>query len=214
MIIVIVIIIILLGVVTWFIYNNFFKSTSTNSSTPLINPIPNFYLRIGSSPWINDIINDNNSIDNLIEWDGQMENILNPTENDSNKLAVQFRFFAEYWLNKLGINKGFTDVKDSVGILGKYEFSRNNNIYTAIFNNSTWNWNTTNYCFNTINAKRDNSCLGGWIYNNGKCYPPAQSSSSCNNYDWNTMYNYIKKSQIDSWREKCNIVDTPDCKYP
>ena len=88
------------------------------------------------------------------------------------------------------------------------------NIYTAIFNNTTWNWNTTNYCFNTVNAKRENSCLGGWIYYNGKCYPPVQSSSSCNNYDWNTMYNYIKPIQVNSWKEKCNVVDTPDCKYP
>jgi len=209
MFIIILIIIIILGAATWFIYNKYFIST-----TPSVNPIPNFYLRNGKSNWVDDIINNNNYIDNFIEWDGQMNNIMVPNENDPNKLASQFRFFAEFWLTKLNVNEGFANVKDLVGDLGKYQFSRNNNDYKAIFNNSTWNWNTTNYCFNTVNAKRENSCLGGWMYGNGKCFPPAQTSTSCNNYDWNTMFNYIKQSQIDLWKEKCQVVETSDCKYP
>jgi hypothetical protein len=210
MILIITIIIIILGITTWFIYNKYFSSPST----PSVNPIPDFYLSKGNSNWVDDIINQNIYIDNLIEWDGQIDNIISPNENDPNKLASQFRFFAEYWLTKLNVNEGFSNVKDSVGDLGKYQFSRNNNIYKAVFYNSTWSWDTTNYCFNTVNAKRENSCLGGWIYSKGKCYPPAQNTSSCNSYDWDTMYNYIKKSQIDLWKEKCKVTDTPDCKYP
>jgi hypothetical protein len=159
-----------------------------------------------------------NKIDNfkkdLIEWDGQMENIIYPIESDENKLASQFRFFAEFWLNKLDVNSGYTNVYDAVGLIGKYEFSKNKNIYTAKFNNVSWNWNTINYCFNSINSKRENNCLGGWIYYKEKCYPPPASESPCVNYDWNTMRNYTKLSEFTKWMNNCNVVDTPDCIYP
>jgi len=213
MIVIIIFIIILLGVIAWLAVDKISNSTVT-TPPPAINPIPNFYLKKRDSPWIEDITNSNNSVDNLIEWNGQMDNIINPEESDLDKLASQFRFFAEFWLNKLNVNYGFTNVYDSVGVLGKYEFSRNKNIYTGKFNNKSWTWNTTNYCFNSVNAKRENSCLGGWMFNKNKCFPPATSSSTCSNYDWNTMYNYIKPNEITSWKEKCNVVDSTDCKYP
>lgn len=207
MFIIITIIIIILGIAIWFIYKYFFSSSQNTL-------IPDFYLTGGKSNWEDNIINQNNYIENFIEWDGQMENIIYPNEKDPNNLASQFRFFAEFWLTQLNINEGFTTVKDAIGSLGKYEFSRDNNIYKGTFYNSTWSWNANNYCFNTVNAKRENSCLGGWMFGKGKCYRPAQSLSTCSNYDWNTMYNYFKQSQIDLWKERCKVIDIPNCKYP
>ncbi len=212
--ILIIIIIILLGVITWFIYNTYIKPAAQITTPPVYNPVPTFYLRNGNTSWVQDIIDENNSVENLIEWNGQMSNIVNPNENDTDKLAIQFRFFAQYWLDKLNINYGTTNVYDSFGNLGKYEFSRSKNIYTAKFNNTSWNWDTTNYCFNTVNSKRENSCLGGWMYNKNKCFPPATSSSTCNNYNWDTMYNYVQPSEINDWMQKCNVTNDPDCKYP
>jgi hypothetical protein len=212
---IIIISIIALGVIAWYLHENFFKSKDIIfTPTPFINPIPNFILRTGNSNWVQNIIDKNINNDNIIEWDGNMDNIINPIETDNNKLAVQFRFFAEYWLNILNVNNGYTIVIDSLSELGKYEFSRNKNNYTAKFNNAIWNWTTTpDYCFNTINAKRENNCMGNWIFNNKKCYPPGTSSSTCNNYDWNTMFNYSKQDDINSWMTKCNVTDSQDCKY-
>jgi len=203
-----IILIILSGIIFWLFYNNYL-----NFLIPIYK-IPNFYLRIYNSSWIDDILNNNESKDNLIEWNGDINNVMYPNKDDSDKLVLQFRFFAEYWLNKLNINNGYTEVYDSIGNLGKYEFSKNNNLYTAKFYNSTWSWDNTDYCFNTINSKRENSCLGGWIYYEGICYPPLNSTSTCNNYDWNTIYKYTKPSQINSWMENCNISNSSTCKYP
>jgi hypothetical protein len=212
--ILIIFIIILLGVISWLIYNNYIKPANQATTPPIFNPVPTFYLRNGSSSWVQDIIDENISDENLIEWNGQMDNIINPNENDTDKLAIQFRFFAQYWLNKLNINYGFTNVKDSTGNIGRYEFSKNKNILNATFNNSSWSWNITNYCFNTVNSKRENSCLGGWMYNNNKCYPPATSSSTCSNYNWTSMYNYVQPYEINDWMLKCNVENDPDCMHP
>jgi len=157
------------------------------------------------------IYNDN-ILKSTIIWDNNMDNIINPTDTDNYRLAAQFIYFAEFWLQKLNTNKGFTNVLDMNGIIGKYEFSRNKDVYTGKFNNKVWNWNANrNYCFNTINSKRKNYCMNGWIYNNEKCFPTATSTSKCSSYDWNKMYNYSYDDEINSWMKDCDVKNSSVC---
>ena len=240
MIEIIIIIILVAGAIYLFINLSAISPSTTTPNTikfmpsttlqPFVNPIPNFILVKGDKDlfyYLNKITDETiadettadettikSNIKSNIQWNRDMNNIMNPIENDTDKIAVQFRYFAEFWLNKLNINSGFTNVFDSQGNIGKYEFSRNKNIYTAKFNNTVWTWNIIDYCFNTVNAKRENHCLGNWIYNNGKCYPPAESSSTCSNYDWNTMYNYFDQDHLNSWMKNCNVSNSSNCKYP
>jgi hypothetical protein len=148
-------------------------------------------------------------------WDGDINKIITPNETDIHRLAAQFRYFAEFWLNLLNINSGFTDVLDLNGIIGKYEFSRNKNVYTGKFNNYEWSWNINkNYCFNTVNSKRKNNCMGGWTYVNGKCFSKATDSSTCYDYDWKKVADYPYKNEFDSWMNNCNITNSSDCINP
>ena len=208
------------------------------SITPFINPISDFVLKSNSNELVNylnfltnnNVVDENNNVldenvnmymydknilNSNLQWNGNMDNIINPNETDTNRLAAQFIYFAEFWLNKLNVNSGFTTVFDSNGSIGKYEFSRNKDIYTAKFNNKIWTWNTNkNYCFNTVNSKRKNNCMGGWTYVDGKCFPPASSSSTCSNYDWKTMYNYPYINDINSWMNNCNVKNSLNCLNP
>ena len=194
-----------------------------------INPIYNFVLKKNSNElikYLNFITNNNvldeynneldeNILNSNLQWNENMNNIITPNETDTNRLAAQFRYFAEFWLNILNINSGFTNVLDYGGIIGKYEFSRNKNFYTAKFNNNVWTWNTNkNYCFNNVNSKRKNNCMGGWTYIDGKCFPPASSLSTCSNYDWKTIHDYPYTNDINSWMNNCNIVNSSNCINP
>lgn len=214
---------------------------TTPPPPPFINPIKNFVLKNSASElieYLNFIIknnqpDENNVLDELkifdenyklfeeamlnsnVIWDGDINNIITPSETDAHRLAAQFRFFAEFWLNLLNTDSGFTDVLDLNGIIGKYEFSRKKNIYTGKFNNYEWSWNINkNYCFNTINSKRKNNCMGGWTYVNGKCFPQATDSSTCNSYDWQKVATYPYKNELNSWIKKCNITNSPNCINP
>ena len=164
---------------------------------------------------ISNVDSENRTINN-ITWNKDMNSIVNTVDNDENRLAAQFRFFAEFWLNKLNINSGFTNVYDLSGNLGRYDFSRNNTIYTGKFNGFEWSWDTIDYCFNTVNSKRQNKCLGRWVYNkdNGKCYPPLNSESTCSNYEYKTMYNYVNQTDINNWMTRCNVSNSENCKLP
>jgi hypothetical protein len=59
-------------------------------------------------------------------------------------------------------------------------------------------------------------CLGGWIYNkdNGKCYPPLNSTSKCDNYEHKTMYNYINQTDVNNWMTECNVSNSQNCVFP
>jgi hypothetical protein len=223
---IIAIILIVLAGVVYLIINSSAQSNTTTpntnisiTTTPFVNPIPNFILIKGDlnlfyilNKMTDNVDSENRTISNLT-WNKDMNIIINPDDNDTNRLAVQFRFFAEYWLNKLNINSGFTNVYDLTGNIGRYDFSRNVTEYNGKFNGATWSWDNVNYCFNTVDAKRDKKCLGGWIYNtnNGKCYPPLNSTSTCNNYDHQTMYKYTDIKDITNWMGSCNVINSPNC---
>jgi hypothetical protein len=235
--IIIIILIVLAGVV-YLIVNSLAQNTNTTTipninllntiitspriTTPFVNPIPNLLLIKGDlnlfyrlNKMSDNIDSESRTISNLT-WNKDTNIIINPVDNDENKLAAQFRFFAEFWLNKLNINSGFTNVYDLTGNIGRFDFTRNDTIYTGKFNGVIWNWDTIDYCFNTVNSKRQNKCLGGWIYNkdNGKCYPPLNSTSKCDNYDYKTMYNYTDQNNINDLMIKCNLNNSPNCTYP
>jgi hypothetical protein len=89
--------------------------------------VPIFRLRnidITSSKWMYSIIEDDETNDNLLEWDFNQ----NPFTS-SNQIASQFLFFAEYWLKETNKNKGFTSVLikgNPYTYLGRYVFSKSN----------------------------------------------------------------------------------------
>jgi hypothetical protein len=89
--------------------------------------VPIFRLRnidITSSKWMYSIIEDDETNDNLLEWDFNQ----NPFTS-SNQIASQFLFFAEYWLKETNKNKGFTSVLikgNPYTYLGIYVFSKSN----------------------------------------------------------------------------------------
>ena len=218
----IIIILIVIAAVVYLIMNSSAQNTTTpNITIPFVNPIPNLLLikdNLQLFYTLNKMIDNADSQSRTtsnLTWNKDMKIITNPVDNDENKLAAQFRFFAEFWLNKLNINSGFTNVYDMSGNIGRYDFTRNNTIYVGKFNGVEWSWDTTNYCFNTVTSKSEDKCLGGWMFNkeNGKCYPLLNSTSSCSNYQHATMKNY-KQTDINNWMRNCNVLNSPNCKIP
>ena len=190
------------------------------TTTPFINTIPNFLLYKGN---LDIFYTANKMIDNAdsqsritsnLTWNGDMNSIINSVDNDENRLAAQFRYFAEFWLNKLNINSGFTNVYDTSGNIGIYDFARNNTIYFGKFNDVEWNWDTADYCFTIDNSKKEEQCMGGWTFNkdNGKCYPPLNSTSTCDNYNHSEIYEYTNQNDINNWMTSCNVFNSPNCK--
>ena len=231
---IIIIILIIFAGVAYFIINSLQQTNTTTpnttvsntiitlptTTTPFINPIPNFILIKGSldsfykANGMTDVIY--NNIKSNVIWNNDINIITNPVDNDTNKLAAQFRFFAEFWLNKLNTNTGFTNVYDSSGNIGRYDFRRNETVYTGKFKGVDWNWNTIDYCFTTVNSKRKNTCLGGWMYNssNDKCYRPLNSTSTCDDYNYQTMNKYTQQSDVNNWMNQCNVRNSQTCLYP
>jgi len=190
------------------------------TTTPFINTIPNFLLYKGNldifytANKMNDNADSQSRITSNLTWNGDMNSIINSVDNDENRLAAQFRFFAEFWLNKLNINSGYTNVYDTSGNIGRYDFARNNTIYFGKFNDVEWNWNTADYCFTIDNSKIEEQCMGGWTFNkdNGKCYPPLNSTSTCDNYNHSEIYEYTNQNDINNWMTSCNVFNSPNCK--
>ena len=60
----------------------------------------------------------------------------------ANEISLQFRFFAEYWLNAYGIQSGSAPVIAGQGPIGTFVFSK----LTTNELNATCNWKDTNQC--------------------------------------------------------------------
>jgi len=104
--------------------------------------IPKFIIRYGGTDWRNRIEQGDETNANIQWWnpDGQA---YNTWEAPNNEIALQFRYFAEYWLNKTGLNKGSTNVYtwgEPLTNHGVYEFEKNGSQYTGTYNNKKWNW--------------------------------------------------------------------------
>jgi hypothetical protein len=195
------------------------KYIQNTSPVPII--IPKFIIRAGGSKWAKLIQDGNETTTNIqLSWNpDKQSNDLDYAK--VNQIGVQFRYFAEFWLNKTDKKSGSTDVY--VGTLsnnlGKYEFSINGTNYTGKFYGSTWSWNYNgDYCFTTNNAQIKDTCMNGWEYQNGMCYASGNASgnasTACSPYSWSGMAAYSGGLDGDMarWVKGCGVSNTSNCK--
>ena len=135
-----------------------------------------------------------------------------------NQIAAQFRYFAQFWLNKTGKSSGSTTVYAPLSNnLGEYKFSVNGTSYTGSFKGTSWSWNYSgDYCFTTANAQQPNTCMNGWEFQNGYCYPSGNSNGNASihcggPYNWPEMTRY-SQDQINNWAIVCRVSNTSNCK--
>jgi len=99
-----------------------------------------FYLQLGNIDWSKNIKTGANSTRYNQNWnpDAQWyQNLAHP-----NKIMAQFLYFAEYYLNRLGLNRGSVDIY-SPNNKGKFTFEyKGDGNYTGQFNGETFNWNS------------------------------------------------------------------------
>jgi hypothetical protein len=193
-------------------------TTRAPTTTPEIK-IPKFIIRKGNTNWANLIQNGDESDTNIQTWgpppDNQFQD-LNFAFN--NQIAAQFRYFAQFWLNKTGKSSGSTTVYAPLSNnLGEYKFSVNGISYTGYFNGTSWSWNYSgDYCFTTENAKKINTCMNGWEFQNDYCYPSGNSNGNASircggPYNWPVMATY-SQDQINKWAISCGVSNTSNCK--
>jgi hypothetical protein len=184
-------------------------------TTPEIK-IPKFIIRIGDTNWANLIQNGDETATNIQTWSpDHQSNDLNYAK--VNQIGVQFRYFAQFWLNKTGKSSGSTNVYAGSlsNNLGEYKFSVNGTSYTGSFNGASWSWNYSgDYCFTRNNAKIPNTCMNGWEFQNGMCFASGNSngnaSTRCNGYSWPGMTSYSQNDMFN-WVNGCGVSDTPNC---
>ena len=172
-------------------------TTPAPTTTPEIK-IPKFIIRKGDTNWANLIQNSDETATNIQTWGpDQQSNDLNYAK--VNQIGVQFRYFAEFWLNKTGKSSGSTNVYAGSlsNNLGEYKFSVNGTSYTGSFKGASWSWNYSgDYCFTTANAKKTNTCMNGWEFQNGMCFASGNSngnaSTRCSAYSWPDTKKYIR----------------------
>ena len=80
----------------------------------------------------------------------------------ANEISLQFRFFAEYWLNAYGIQSGSAPVIAGQGPIGTFVFSK----LTTNALNATCNWQDTNQCIFNGYTLSDGNCSdqGNYAY--------------------------------------------------
>ncbi len=195
--------------------------------------IPKFIIRTGETNWANLIQNGDETATNIQTWgpDSQSNDLkagyhyafvgFSFKKKDDYQIGVQFRYFAEFWLNKTGKNSGSTNVYAGSlsNNLGKYEFSKSGTTYTGKFINDTWTWNYDgDYCFTRANAQKANICMNGWEFQDGMCYASGNSagnpSTQCSAYSWPGMSGYSDgpNSDMSGWVSACGVSNTSNCK--
>jgi hypothetical protein len=195
--------------------------------------IPKFIIRKGETNWANLIQNGDETATNIQDWglDSQLKDlgagykyewkgewpVKKLMRTQDNQIGVQFRYFAQFWLNKTGKSSGSTNVYTGSlsNNLGEYKFSVNGTSYTGSFKGESWSWNYSgDYCFNTINAKKTNTCMNGWEFQNGQCFASGNSNGNapikCSDYSWSGMAGY-SKTDMDNWVKACDVSDTSNC---
>jgi hypothetical protein len=193
------------------------------NTSPVPIKIPKFIIRTGGSNWAKLIQNGDETATNIQTWNpDKQSNDLDYAK--PNQIGVQFRYFAEFWLNKTGKSSGSTNVYGSTvnNNLGKYDFSVNETTYTGTYNNTSWTWDYSGeYCFSKDNAQIPNTCMNGWEYQNGNCYASGNSngnaSTKCSPYSWNGMAaysddQYDPKSDMRQWVNGCSVGNSQNCK--
>ena len=195
-----------------------FASKYIQNKLPVPIIIPKFIIRAGGSNWAKLIQNGDETTTSIqLSWNPDIQSN-NLDYAKVNQIGVQFRYFAQYWLNKTGKSSASTDVY--VGSLsnniGKYEFSVNGTTYTGKFYGQSWSWNYSGeYCFTTENAQIKDTCMNGWEYQNGMCYASGNANGSastkCSAYSWPGMSDYSQPAMND-WVSGCSVGNSQNCK--
>ena len=168
----------------------------TSFNRPTINAIiPVMVVRIGGTDWrtlamqmpkgrvdASDVPFSVDLTTNAQSWgpDSQFYDVNNGPENE---ISLQFRFFAEYWLNAYSLTSGSTTVLTAQGVIGEFAFSKlsSNQI------NAQCNWQDTNQCIFKDYTKSNDACLvqGG---NN-----PSYSVSGLASYDGPSLAGWLQE---------------------
>jgi uncharacterized membrane-anchored protein YhcB (DUF1043 family) len=78
-----------------------------------------------------------------IQWWGPDTQFSDVNNAPSNEISMQFRYFAEYWLNAYGLQSGSTQVLVGNGNIGTYTFSKiDANTYVGAFGGRSMTWNS------------------------------------------------------------------------
>lgn len=132
-------------------------------NNPVINKImPVMVLRRGGTNWrslaMQVPINDTDTLTNVLTWgpDSQFSNV---NYAPANEISLQFRFFAECWLNAYGMTSGNTTVIAGQGAIGTFAFAKVSS--TA----QKCNWKDTSQCI------FKDYTMGG-----GVCWVPNQTN--------------------------------------
>jgi hypothetical protein len=122
-----------------------------------------------------------NTTTNLQTWwpDSQFSDVNYATANE---ISLQFRFFAEYWLNAYGIQSGSAPVIAGQGQIGTFVFSK----LTANALNATCNWQDTSQCI-----------FNDYTMSNGVCLvqgtnTPAYSVSGLASYNASNLVSWLQ----------------------
>lgn len=129
-------------------------------------PVPLMVIRLGGTNWAQLIRNQDTSLTNIQGWwpDGQA---VDPNAAPGNQICLQFRYFAEYWLNRNNVNWGSAPVlgftQFAQRIIGTFYFSRS-------WNGSVWSYSST---FNADGNNAGTAWFSPWWF-----WPMSQSWTS------------------------------------
>jgi hypothetical protein len=112
----------------------------TTTTTSLIQIPSKFIIRIGGTNWKQLIENGDKTEINIQNWNPDRHTI-DTNYASRNEISLQFRYFAEYWLNKTCKNEGTVDVYTYGPIYqGVYTFRKTAIGYSGSFYGYNWNW--------------------------------------------------------------------------
>lgn len=133
------------------LYKNYVEPITKKMCTnaPVLLNIPAMVIRVGGSNWKYLIQQSDTSTTNIQSWwpDGQFSNV---NYAPSNELSLQFRYFAEYWLNRNNVKSGNAIVIGWTAwaqrVIGTFYFKNlGNNQYWGKLNSDNSNSGSANF---------------------------------------------------------------------
>lgn len=100
-----------------------------------------------------------------------------------NEVSLQFRFFAEYWLNVYGLTSGSTTVITREGVIGEFGFAKLSSSQV----NAQCNWQNTNQCIFKDYTMRNDACSVQGSNN------PSYSVSGLASYDTSGITGWLQE---------------------
>jgi hypothetical protein len=124
-----------LGVGTFYFMFNPLITTQASITIP-----SKFIIRIGGTNWRQLIEDGDQTNTNIQSWNPDNQTI-DTNYAPNNQIALQFRYFAEYWLKRTGKSEGSTGVYTyGPTYLGVYTFRKTATGYSGSFYGYNWSW--------------------------------------------------------------------------